>query len=232
MTSKNILTLTGTFGLAAAILVGIGEFLLHFDALARYTDTFAFFEGVTRERATIGHYFGVLGAPLYVVGAYHIYLMLRPANELAARIAGLIMAYGCIVGAVWIGSRSSAVELVAGGSIPAQLELYELRYENLLTIVRIAVLVLSVIFIWLCLTGRSLYPRGMAALNPILLIGVSFLIFITVPSVGKYLMPIALNVAYFVMFTVSLVVGSLRTLCWHIWKKSFLRHSGASLKCT
>lgn len=211
MTDQRLIMLTGQIGLAAAVLVGIGEFMLHYDTQARYTDTFAFFEGVTRERATIGHFFGVLGAPLYVIGAYHIYLMLRPANETAARIAGLVMAYGCIIGAVWIGSRSSAVELVAAGGISEQLELYELRYESLLTIVRAAVLVLSVIFIWLCLTGRSLYPRAMAILNPIFLIIVSFIIFFTVPAIGKYLMPIALNVAYFVMFSVSLIVASKQT---------------------
>jgi len=154
MTHKRLIMITGQVGLAAAILVGIGEFLLHYDQLARYTDTFAFFEGVTRERATIGHFFGVFGAPLYVVGAVHIYLMLRPAHEVAARVAGLMMGFACIVGAVWIGSRA----------------LYELRYESLLQIVRLGVLALSVIFIWLCLTGRSYYPRAMAILNPIFLI--------------------------------------------------------------
>jgi hypothetical protein len=200
--------ITGQIGLLAAILVGIGEFLLHYDSQARYSDTFAFFNGVTRERATIGHFFGVLGAPLYVVGAYHIYLMLRPAHETAARVAGLVMAYGCVVGAVWIGSRASAVELVAAGGIAEQLALYELRYESLLQVVRAGVLVLSVIFIWLCITGKSHYPRKMAALNPIFLIIVSFVIFFIVPVVGKYLMPIALNVAYFVMFSVSLFVAS------------------------
>lgn len=208
MTDRRLILVTGQIGLLAAVLVGIGEFLLHYDTLARYTDTFAFFNGVTRERATIGHFFGVLGAPLYVVGAYHIYLMLRPANETAARIAGFVMAYGCIVGAVWIGSRASAVELVAAGGIEEQLALYELRYESLLQIVRAAVLVLSVIFIWLCVTGRSHYPRKMAVLNPIFLIIVSFIIFFTIPAVGKYMMPIALNVAYFVMFSVSLFVAS------------------------
>ncbi|MEP5632060.1 MAG: DUF6796 family protein [Tateyamaria sp.] len=208
MTDKRLILITGQIGLLAAILVGIGEFLLHYDSLARYTDTFAFFEGVTRERATVGHFFGVLGAPLYVVGAYHIYLMLRPAHETAARIGGLVMAYGCIVGAVWIGSRATAVELVAAGSVEDQLALYELRYESLLQIVRGAVLILSGVFVWLCLTGRSLYPRKMAVLNPIFLIIVSFVIFFTVPAVGKYVMPIALNVAYFVMFSVSLVVAS------------------------
>ena len=208
MTLRYKLLLTGMFGLTAATLVGIGEFLLHYDSLARYTDTFAFFEGVTKERATIGHFFGVLGAPLYVIGAYHIYLMLRPAHELAARVAGLTMAYGCIVGAVWIGSRATAVELVSAGSIVEQLALYELRYESLLMVVRLSVLALSIIFIWLCLTGRSLYPRSMAILNPIFLIIVSFLIFYIIPTVGKYLMPIALNVAYFVMFSFSLLIAS------------------------
>jgi hypothetical protein len=208
MTDRRLILITGQIGLLAALLVGVGEFLLHYDSLARYTDTFAFFNGVTRERATIGHFFGVLGAPLYVVGAYHIYLMLRPANETAARAAGLVMAYGCIVGAVWIGSRATAVELVTAGGIEEQLALYELRYESLLQIVRVAVLVLSVIFIWLCTTGRSHYPRMMAVLNPIFLIIVSFIIFFTVPAVGKYMMPIALNVAYFVMFSVSLIVAS------------------------
>lgn len=208
MTDKQRIMITGQIGLLAAVLVGVGEFLLHYDSLARYTDTFAFFNGVTRERATIGHFFGVLGAPLYVVGAVHIYLMLRPANETAARIAGLVMAYGCIVGAVWIGSRASAVELVAAGGIEEQLALYELRYESLLQVVRGAVLALSVIFIWLCVTGNSHYPRKMAVLNPIFLIIVSFIIFFTLPAVGKFMMPIALNVAYFVMFSVSLIVAS------------------------
>ena len=206
MYDKPTLIITGIVGLMAAILVGIGEFLLHYDQLARYTDGFVFFEGVSRNRATIGHFFGVFGAPLYVVGAYHIYLMLRPANEKAARIAGLAMAYGCIVGAVWIGSRSTAVELVAAGGIKEQLALYELRYESLLQVVRVAVLLLSVIFIWLCFTGRSLYPRYMAALNPISLIILAFILFFAVPDVGKYVMPIALNVAFFIMFSASLLV--------------------------
>jgi len=58
------------------------------------------------------------------------------------------------------------------------------------------------------LTGRSHYPRMMALLNPIFLIIVSFILFFTVPTIGKYVMPIALNVAYFVMFSVSLAVAS------------------------
>ena len=92
-------------------------------------------------------------------------------------------------------------------ALPTELALYELRYENLLTIVRIAVLLLSVIFIWLTLTGRSNYPRWVSVLNPIVLILVSFLIFLLAPVIGKYLMPIALNVAFFVLFSVSTLIA-------------------------
>lgn len=208
MTDRKTIMITGGIGLLAATLVGIGEFLLHFDPLARYGDGFTFFDAVSQDRATLGHFIGLLSAPLYIVGAYHLYLMLRPANEVAARIAGFAMAYGCAVGAVWIGSRAMAVELVANGSIPAQLELYTLRYESLLTVLRAVILIVSGIMVWLCLTGRSLYPRKMALLNPIFLIIVAFIIFFTMPAVGKYIMPIALNVAYFTIFAASLIIAS------------------------
>lgn len=206
MNRRQELVVSGCIGLLAAIIVGTGEFMLHFDELARYASGYDFFKGVETDRATTGHFFRVLGAPLYVIGAWHLKLMLQPASRLWAYLAFLAMSYGCIVGAVWIGSRATAAFLV-NTLDPAALQpawaLYELRYESLLTVTRLAVLLLSVIFIWLTVTGRSNYPRWVALLNPIVLILVSFLIFWLVPSVGKYLMPIALNVAFFVLFAVS-----------------------------
>jgi hypothetical protein len=81
-TQRQTLVLTGVIGLLAAILVGIGEFLLHFDSLARFSaDGYAFMLAASDERQTTGHFFGVLGAPLYVVGCWHIYRMLYPATQ-------------------------------------------------------------------------------------------------------------------------------------------------------
>jgi hypothetical protein len=116
------------------------------------------------------------------------------------------MAYGFMIGAVWIGSRANVAFLVnamSGDALASALGLYELRYESLLTLVRIAVLIFSGIFVWLILSGRSAYPRWMAILNPILLIIASFVVYLLAPGVGKYLMPIALNVAFFIVFSVS-----------------------------
>jgi len=203
------LTTAGVLGLLAAILVGAGEFLLHFDALGRFADggAYEFMHGISAERTTIGHFFGVLSAPLYIIGFWHLMKMLEPANALASRIAFAIMSYGIIVGVVWIGSRagiSTIVNSTSVGDHASYISLYELRYESLLQVTRLSVLFFSVIFIWLVLSGRSHYPRWMAAFNPIFLILASFAIWAIVPAVGVYLMPIALNVAFALLFLFSI----------------------------
>ncbi len=210
MSQQRIMVLTGIVGVIAAILVGIGEFLLHFDSLARFsTDSYAFMLAASDERQTAGHFIGVLAAPLYVVGCWHIYLMLKPANQTLAFIGFLVSAYGFMIGADWIGSRASIGALVhfqeSGGNIESLVPLYQLRYENLLTVIRVSTVVISLIFIYLALTGRSHYQKWHAIFNPIVLLVMNFVIYAISPSIGKYLMPIALNVAFGIFFLMSVV---------------------------
>ena len=206
--TNNKLALTGVLGLIAAILVGAGEYMLHYDPLARFTaGGYGFMQGIEDSRTTIGHFLGVFGATFYPVGCYHIYLMLRPANEKAAFAAFLIGTFGFIVGVVWIGSRASISALIQVPETPEitdMISLYDTRYETLLTVIRITTLLLSGIVIWLTLTGRSNYRKWMAIFNPFVLILGSFLIYVVAPALGKHLMPIALNVAFFIFFTLSL----------------------------
>jgi hypothetical protein len=213
MNDKNqqqFMVLTGIIGVIAAILVGTGEFLLHFDPLARFSaDSYAFMLAASDERQTAGHFFGVLGAPLYVVGCWHIYLMLKPANQKLAFIGFLTSAYGFMIGADWISSRASIGAIVhfqeSGGSLAGLVELYQLRYESLLTIIRATTVVISLIFIYLALTGRSHYQKWQAIFSPIVLLVMNFVIYVISPGIGKYLMPIALNVAFGLFFLMSVV---------------------------
>jgi hypothetical protein len=205
--SCNHITKAGLIGLFAAILVGAGEFLLHFDALGRFGDSYDFMRGIDAKRTTLGHFLGVIGVPLYIVGFWHLMKMLEPANRLASRVAFATLSYGIIVGGVWIGSRAGISAIVNDPTltdIAPLISLYELRYENLLQVTRLAVLGFSIIFIWLVLSGRSHYPRWMTLLNPICLILASFTIWMIVPVVGIYLMPIALNVAFAFLFIFSI----------------------------
>lgn len=211
MNTNNItsqLVITGIIGLIASILVGVGEFMLNFDDLARYSEiNYDFMKGTSNRTLSTGHFIGVLSAPLYLIGCWHIYLMLKPAHQKWAMAAFLISAYGFCVGAVWIGSRASIgtmANLTDTTQIQLLIELYQFRYETLLTVVRVTTLVLSLIFIGLVLTGKSHYPRWVAIFNPIVLILASFIVFAVFPEIGKYPLPIALNVAFFIFFIVSI----------------------------
>lgn len=205
---NRLLVATGLTGLVAAILVGWGEFLLNFDSLARYSEVnYDFMLGRTDLSLSLGHFIGVLAAPLYLVGCWHIYLMLRPARQKWAMAAFLISAYGFVVGAVWIGSRASVGTLANQADteqVRLLIELYQIRYETLLTVIRITTLLLSLIIAGLVLTGKSHYPRWVAIFNPIVLILASFIVYAVFPAIGKYPLPIALNVAFFIFFLISI----------------------------
>lgn len=205
--NKKQIILSGYIGLFASIFVGLGEFLLHFDVLGRFTSGFDFMIGIGSLRTTIGHFIGVLSAPLYIIGFWHLMKMLEPANEKLSKIAFAIMSYGILIGAVWIGSRAGISAIANDTTIidkSSLIALYELRYENLLQVTRIAALLFSGIFVWLVIRGKTHYPKWIAVLNPLVLILVSFAVWAIMPSVGVYLMPIALNVAFAILFSVSI----------------------------
>lgn len=169
------LIISGVVGLAAAIIVGAGEFLLHFDPLAHFAeDNYVFMLSISDKQQTLGHFLGVLGAPLYIVGCWHIYLMLKPANQTLAFIAFLLSSYGFMIGADWISSRAGIGAIVHlqqnVEAVEPLIQLYQQRYESLLSIIRITTLVLSLIFIYLVITGRSYYQKWHAIFNPLLLI--------------------------------------------------------------
>ncbi len=80
---------------------------------------------------------------------------------------------------------------------------YILHSESLLQVIRVTTLVSSFAFIFMVLTGKTLYPRWMALFNPIVLLLLSFLLFAVAPEIGKYTLPIALNIGYFIFFSLS-----------------------------
>ena len=208
--TRSTIVLTGIVGLLAAVFTGIGEFMLHFDALARFDVEYAFLGGISDQRSSVGHFVAMLGAPMYLIGCWHIRLMLKPASDRWSLVAFFVMAYGFAIGIVWIGSRASISALVnmpVTPDVQHLIELYDFRYETLLQVTRIAVLALSIIFVTLVARGRSHYPRWMAALNPILMIVASFVVYALAPALGKYLMPIALNVAFFILFLASITIA-------------------------
>ena len=141
-----------------------------------------------------------------------MYLGLRPYGKILPLLVFLVSAYGFMFGAVWIGSRAGIALLVQahfaaeGHNSDVLRELmnfYILHSESLLQVIRVTTLVSSVAFIFMVLTGKTFYARWMAVFNPIVLLLLSFVLFAIAPEIGKYTLPIALNMGYFIFFLIS-----------------------------
>ena len=102
------------------------------------------------------------------------------------------------------------------GSFEKLTQFHQLRDESLLTAIRITTLLLLVIFIHLALTGRSRHKRWQTILYPIVLLLSSFIIYLISPNIGKYMIPILLNIGFALFINIKILIDGL--LC------KFIRH--------
>jgi len=203
--------LAGVLATLGVFLVGVGEFMLHYSA-SGYAGAaeFRFLLHVPGWRLTAGHFLGVLCAPLYFLGYWHVHLALRPTSRPARLLLLGAAIYTFTIATVWLGSRAGLARLVqaqAEGAAPGQfaalVDAYDLYSESLIQIVRLGVLAISGLFVALVLRGRTSYPRWIAAANPILLLALVFAAYFAVPAIGGYLVPSAMNVAHVLFFGLS-----------------------------
>ncbi|WP_026231806.1 DUF6796 family protein [Neolewinella persica] len=212
MNERKIVLITGLLGLLASITVGFGEFLLHYSStMTENTGNYHFFASIPKQNLIYGHFIAVAGTPFYFVGYYHLYRMLKGKDS---RWAAAVFCLGILaftVGGFWISSRAFLGTIVQlGGQIEAGvyqeiLDNYTLISESLVTALRIIILLLSVAFVAAILRTSTYYDRWMAFFNPFALLLLVFGIYFAVPVVGRYIAPIAMNVAHFVLFSVSLI---------------------------
>lgn len=218
---RRAVLLAGLLGLLGALLGGLGECALHYSQSGYAgAETYRFFVQVAPWRLTLGHFLSVFSIPLYFAGYWHLYERLRPAPQWARLCILLLGLYAFTLGDVWLGSRvylaQLAQALAAAESTGAQESartlsglLSQASYynENILIGVRLGVLGISLLYAVLVLRGQTGYPRWMAALNPILLVALAFLLYLAAPSVGGILMPVAMNFAHLLFFTASVIVS-------------------------
>ncbi|MBZ0112060.1 MAG: hypothetical protein K8J08_06345 [Thermoanaerobaculia bacterium] len=210
---RKYLHLTGVIGVLASLVVGAGEFLVHFAGNAIHSPVaYSFFHSVPAARLPMGHFLLVAGLPLYVIGYMHLFLALAPGSRRLASAVFVIGIYSFMIGGIWVGSRAflgSLIQLLDGQietTLMQQiLASYEQLIESLVQVLRVLVLANSTLIVYTILRTRTLYPRWMAFFNPIFLLVLVFLSYFLLPTIGDFLVPTAMNVAHLVMFSISLV---------------------------
>ncbi|MBF8150589.1 hypothetical protein ITJ86_11820 [Winogradskyella sp. F6397] len=201
----------GYLGLLASILVGLGEYFLHYSPeILGHAADYEFFKYVPLEHLTTGHFLAVIGLPFYFAGYIHIYRMLKSGNEMLAR---LVLAIGFIafaVGGIWIGSRASIGHIVHlkdamdASTYQHLLTHYTDHMEVLVQALRVIIATLSVVFVVAILKGGTYYRKWMAIFNPIVILLLVFSTMFWASGLAKHLAPIAMNVTHFILFTLSL----------------------------
>ena len=201
----------GYLGLLASILVGIGEYLLHYSPhILEASENYAFFKYVPLNNLSLGHLFAMVGLPLYFAGYIHIYKMLRSGNETLARIVLAVGFIAFAVGGVWIGSRASIGNIVhlKEHMDPAiylnLIDHYTNNVEALVQALRVTIALLSLMFAIAIIKGGTHYKKWMAIFNPIVILLLLVFIGKALPSIGKHVLPILMNVTHFILFILSL----------------------------
>lgn len=156
----------------------------------------------------VGHYLGVLGIPLYVLGYRALADGVRAGGTTAARVILALGAVGSVMGAVVHGLTGvlTATALRTGAALaPSDLfAMPEAAYLlPLWIIVGAALAVGSVVFAAVVGRGGTRFPRAMAGCNPVLVTVVISALALPFPRVAAFLVPAAPNLAHVVVFAAA-----------------------------
>ena len=209
---SKFVTFAGIAGCVGAILVGIGEFSLQFTPNGGIEDAteYLFFNDVSASRLSFGHFLSVLAAPLYILGYWHLSKKLEPAGPKQAKAFFLIGAYAFVVATAWIGQRffiaSTVHEIAAGQDLKPLLALFSEHNEPFVNVLRVAMLLVSILWIKLILSGKTAFPKWMAIFSPIVLLATMFALYFFKTKIGLYVLPVAMNAAHFIVFALAMFV--------------------------
>jgi len=202
-------------GVAASIIVGLGEYLLHYLPEGPGGEV-AMLERVPLGRASIGHFLVVFGAPLYFAGYHGLKRFFQPTSPLLARVLLVAGVLSFSIGGVWVSSRYFGAEVLQRSlGTPDHafyLQSYEDHYQILVWALRVLVAIVSVVYVWLVLIDRRGLPRWMALFNPVLLLALIISTLFWLKPLGVHVAPIAMNVTHFIFFSIVLFINQTNNL--------------------
>jgi len=191
-------------GLIGSVIVGIGEYLLHFLPGGPGGEV-SMLEDVPIARASKGHFFALIGVPFYFVGYYGLKEFFKKVSSKS--LANLLFILGnlaFIVGGIWISSRYFGAEVLQRSQGTPDhdfyLQSYEDHYQVLVWALRIVVAALSIVYILLIVKNHENLPKWMAIFNPIVLLIIILSSLIWFNPLGIHIAPIAMNVTHFIFF--------------------------------
>lgn len=213
-----IVLVLGLVGIFGVLMTMISDLIL----LGRPDSARSFFRlgtesmaDIPQWRITSGTFIGVFMLPFQLAGLATLYQGLKPSGRLLPALIVLTDAHALIMGVAF---HASYAYIANGWKLlyalePGNLHSAEIvqRFGSYWTLI-VAIMMIeltagSIAYVVLVLKGRSLYPKWMALLNPLFVLGGLFLVVPYIPApVGGYVGPMILNMTTFVFFLLSTVL--------------------------
>jgi len=190
-------------GLLGSIVVGIGEYLLHFVPNGPDGEISMLFD-VPLKRASLGHFIAVAGIPLYFSGYYGLKEFFKKTHKSLSVLLLIAGVLSFIIGGIWVASRYFAAEVFQRSAGTPDFEFYLNSYEDhiqiLVWVLRIMVAAVSVIYVILVIKNKEGMPKWLAIFNPIVVLGLVISSLFWAKPIGVHIAPIAMNVTHFIFY--------------------------------
>lgn len=200
-------------GVLASIVVGIGEYLLHFSPEGPKGEI-EMLLNIPIERARIGHFFSIIGIPLYFAGYYGLLKLFRKSHELFAKCLFIFGILSFTVGGIWISSRYFGAVVLQKSQGTASyhyfLSQYDENYQVLVWGLRFLVAMLSIFYTLSILKNKVGIPKWLAIFNPIALLAIVISTLFWIRPLGIHIAPIAMNTAHFIFFLLLLKFSNIK----------------------
>lgn len=156
-----------------------------------------------------------MAAPLYILGYWHLgQMFIQGGSKITGWIITLLGGYAFMVGNAWQGGciylALTAHEIAGTENSESIVQLSHLlanfsaHNEPLVNALRLAMVVVSIVWIWRIAIGKTLFPRWVAIFSPAILLGAIFATYFTGLAIGVWLLPAAMNVVHLAVFSLSL----------------------------
>ena len=188
-------------------------------------------------RITAGVFIGVFMLPFQLAGLAPLYYGLKPLGRRTQLLAVIPSGHALTMGiafhmsyafmasgwklyhAAVPGNQTAAAlgndllkEAPWNDSAALMMKSFDFYWKLLIVIMLAELIFCSCFFAITVLRGKTLFPKWMAAFNPLLIIGAMFVIIFLIPSpVGGFIAPTILNTSNFVFFILSTVIIINRT---------------------
>jgi len=203
-----------------SIITWLWEFLLHFSTNVLNTESlYGFFTYVPMNNLFIGHFLWILWIPLYFIGYFHLYKMLNRVENKLSKLYFMFGILSFIVWWIWLSSRwflwtiVHYKEAINPQTYDLIISNYSFLLESMVQFLRVFIFIVSLLWVYIILTSKTYYPKWMSIFNPFTLLIIIFMT-IFIPTIGKYLVPISMNVVHFIIFSLSLFSLFIFTKKW------------------